>query len=403
MPVIKHNRLTDREVRNLRNPGLYADGGGLYLQITNQNAKSWMYRYPSGGKTREMGLGSLRDVTLADAREARNDARKLLRRGSDPIAQRKAEKEASRRANSVAVVEARTVEEVWREWSKELLLGETSYLHRSTCCRVAELHILPKFGLLPIRSITPLQLRDHLLSLKAKHKDVPRRVRDLLNRMFRYAANNDYVLINPVDRIDTKLVKPSTENYARLEPADAPAFMTRLREVDHMAARGAELVMLSGMRVSVVRNAKWDDFDLTGELWNIPKDTRGLKKLLEGTPLKHFRVPITERMRGVLDILATERRNSYILPGFYAGDRPINDGVLPAVCYPLVDYKITIHGFRSTFRDWAGEQVGLADWETCELAIGHKVGNKASRAYMRSDLLERRIPLMKAWDAYCCA
>jgi integrase len=378
-------------------PGLFGDGGGLWLQVTRGAAghvsRSWLFRYTVDGRRREMGLGSLITISLSEAREAALRCRKLVLAGSDPIEQRRVER-ATQMAASKRVV---TFDEAAAAYIAAHRGSWRSERHAQQWPATLRKYAAPVFGKLPVAQIdTPIVMR----ALEPVWKTAPKTAANVRQRVeaildwatvrgyrtgenpARWAGHLQYLLPAP-----SKLRK--VEHLAALPVAEVPAFITALRKVDGSTARAIEFAILAAARRGEVLGARWEEFDLKQGVWTVP--AARMKAGVE------HRVPLAARAIEIIKGQLAIRRNDLVFPG--KGDRPLwGDGVARQL--KAVGCDATLHGFRSSFRDWAGESTNFPR-EIAEAALAHSVGDAVEQAYRRGDALEKRRKLMDAWASYC--
>lgn len=387
-------RLTALKVTKLSKPGRYADGKGLYLQITKALVKSWIFRYERDGKERYMGLGAIHSVGLADAREEARKARALLSRGKDPLEARNAELMASKaeRAsnldfNSCAAEYIKSHQEAWKNDK-----------HRKQWEATLRTYASPHFGRLHVRRIdTPLILKALQPIWKTK-TETASRVRERIERVLSWAALRGYREgENPArwhGHLEELLPKPAKLKKVQHHPAlpyrQVGQFIADLRAQPGIGARALELTVLTACRTSEVLGAKWTEIDFKARVWVIPGE-----RMKNG---KEHRVPLVD---AVLDIL--KRLQGFdpvmVFPGAKE-DKTLSTMTMLAVLRRMIRGDLTVHGFRSTFRDWAAEMTEYPK-ELAELSLAHTIGNAVENAYRRSDLFERRRGLMEDWAAWC--
>lgn len=376
----------------LRTPGRHADGNGLYLFVTESKA-SWVFRYRDRrtSRQRDMGLGSAALLTLAEARAKALEARRMIANGHDPIDTRTAERDAlrARHANAktfgdcaLACIEAKRAE--WR-----------SEKHADQWRRTLE-HDASALWPLPVGSI---ELRHVLLALEpiwASKTETASRVRQRIEAVLDWATvrglrSGD----NPArwrGNLEAVLAKPSKSkkrgHHAAVPYVEAPAVLAAVRERTSISARLLELVVLSACRVNEAASARWSEFDLEAALWRIPAERMKSGRIHE-VPL----APALVRM-----LAALPRTSEFVFPGM--GKGPKQKPVVPDSARALLQREIgrteTVHGFRSSFRDWAAERTNYPR-EVAEAALAHVVADKVEAAYRRSTLLEKRRRLMTEW------
>jgi integrase len=373
-------------------PGRHGDGDGLYLQVRPSGSKSWVLRYQYQREKGWMGLGSARFVSLAEAREKAFEAHRQLRQGINPLEARTADK-AERRASeakrvSFAECAARFVADRGSEWR--------SAKHRRDWLGVFGRYAFPVFGDLPVAAIdTPLVLRV-LEPIWLDKAGTARKLRQRLEAVLDWArvrgyrdGENPARLGGHLDHLLPKRSKATTPHHAALPYADVPAFMAELRERDGIPARALEFLILTAARAGEVRGALWAEIDFQAKTWTVP-----------GSRMKggrEHRVPLSPR---ALELLSTlPRTDDLVFPDRKGGPMYAN-----AVYYVLREGlgrgEITVHGFRSTFRDWTEERTNYPR-EVAEQALAHSIGTAVERAYRRTDLFERRRQLMTEWASFC--
>jgi integrase len=367
--------------------GLHPDQRGLYLQVAASGARSWLFRYRFAGRIRHMGLGGLEKVPLPQARAEHKKWLTVLWAKLDPIAER--DRKAA--AEFVAGLKFETVAAEYiaiqlPSWRSE----KTSKGLQSALKRLA----YPTLGALPIAAITR---QDILATLQPIWLDIPKtafRLRALIAAIFDYAISKNYIEKNPADWRALKDALPrkgkitSVKHFAAMNYRDLPDFVAELREVQGVSARALEFLILTGTRTSEVRLARWAEFDLDKALWVIPSERRKKGGTLR-VPLCDRAVEIVRSMAGLHDdwVFSPRRRE------------PLSEAALLASLRRKSNSRETVHGFRSSFRDWVSEQTNFGR-DLAELAIGHVVGDQTERSYARSDQLEKRVTLMDAWARY---
>lgn len=377
-------KLTALKISRPLEPGMYPDGAGLYLQVTSAGAKSWIYRYQLAGKERQMGLGSLSGVTLADARRKAAEARSWRAEGLDPIQAR----DASRTAKSdmtfkqcavafLASHKAGWSEKNYEQWEQTL----KSYVY-------------PDFGDSPVREVDTNTVLKALEAIWTKYPVTASRVRGRVESVLDWAKVKGYRAgENPArwrGHLDQLLPNTSKvhkiEHHIALPYKDVPAFMAALRKREKSSTASAlEFCILTAMRTSEVLGAHPNEINVDDVVWIVPAER--MKKRRE------HRVPLVGR---ALEI-AKEASGKLLFPG--EGNGPLyEDAMLQLLRRMRV--HVTVHGFRSSFKDWAAECTNFDDWVS-EKALAHLVGDETRRAYQRGELLAKRRDLMTEWDAFC--
>jgi integrase len=378
------NRLSELKVRNAKKPGMYADGGGLYLQVHSAKARSWIYRYEAGGRQRYLGLGSIDTVTLAEARETALQARKLRLQGRDPLT----EKRAQRAATQAAV----TFSEAAEKYIAAHSAGWRSEIHSRQWNQSLADHVLPTLGSLPVHTIDTAHVLKVLEPLWNAKPETASRVRGRIEAILDWAKARGYRNgDNPAawrGHLDHLLPSRSkvraVEHHAALPYREIGAFLAELRERGSIAAAALELTILTAARSNEVIGAKWDE--VAGRVWTVPA-----ARMKAG---KEHRVPLSDAALAVLERMRAFRKDEHVVP------RPFTKNYLLGVVRSMGRADISVHGFRSSFRDWAAEQTAFPN-HVVEQALAHAIGDKVEAAYRRGDLFEKRRRLMDAWAAYC--
>lgn len=381
------HRLSDLRVRNAKKPGMFADGGGLYLQVRSAHAKSWVYRYEAKGQQRYMGLGSLDTVGLAEARELALEARKLRLRGKDPLT----EKRAQRAATEAESAKAMTFAEAADKYIASHASGWRSAIHTAQWTQSLADHVLPIVGALPVQAIDTALVMKVLEPIWNTKPETASRVRGRIEAVLDWARARGYRTgENPAKwRGHLAQLLPPRSKVQRVEHmpampyAEIGAFMVRLREQREVSAAALEFTILTAARSGEVIGAKWGEID--GRVWTVPAE-----RMKAG---KQHRVPLSDAAMAVLDRMRAIRKGDYIFP------RPFTKNYLLGVVRRM-GLEVSVHGFRSSFRDWCAEQTNYPR-EIAEAALGHVVGDKTEAAYRRGDALEKRARLMTAWAEYC--
>ena len=363
-------------------PGRHADGNGLYLFVQPSGTRSWIQRLLVRGRRRELGLGSVALVPLAEAREKALANRKLARQGGDPLAEkRRAEGIPTFAEAAMRVLEQKR--DGWRnpKHSREWL---------SSLSRFA----FPRIGKVPVSEVTSADVLEILTPVWHRKVATAKRVRQRLRAVLEWSVAMEYRLDNPCDRIGPVLgsQKDVTEHMQAVPHREAAAVIRKVRASRALpAARLAlEFLVLTAARWGEVRWAEWAEIDREGKVWTVP--ARRAK-----TNRRH-RVPLCERALEILKAAHALEGGAGPLVFTHGGGKPFHDGMLRRLLRRLGVAAVP-HGFRSTFRDWAGEETDHPR-EVIEAALAHVVRNRVEAAYARSDLFERRRTLMDDWARY---
>lgn len=389
----KARELSPLEVRRLTQAGRWSVGGvdGLALQVTESGARTWVLRVTVGGRQREMGLGSFPTVPLAEARERARAHRALVAAGTDPIAQRLAQKSAAaaerRSQQDFATVSAQYITRHERSWRNPK--------HGAQWTATLKTYAEPVIGSLLVRDITTAHVVQVLEPIWTTKTETATRVRSRVELVLDFAAARGLRDgPNPArwrGNLDAALPKASrvakVEHHAAVAVADVPAFFARLRTQAGIGARALEFAILTAARSGEVRGAVWKEFDLEAALWTVPA-----ARMKAG---REHRVPLSAAALALLKAQPKGGDDDLVFPGTRG---PLSDMSLTAVLRRM-KVEATVHGFRSTFRDWAAERTSYAS-EIAEMALAHAVGDKVEAAYRRGDLLQRRVALMEDWSRF---
>ncbi|MGE0623178.1 MAG: tyrosine-type recombinase/integrase [Pseudomonadales bacterium] len=379
-----NNKLTTLFVRNQSRSGRYGDGNGLYLQVS-LSGKSWIFRYMLKGRSREMGLGSVALVSLAQARQKAMDQRRLLLDGIDPIEHRRSKLSASH---------APTFAEASNAYIEAHKAGWKNTKHADQWQATLDRYVGPHIGRIPVDQITTDHVLGVLSPIWANKTETASRVRGRVESVLSWASAHGYRKgQNPAQwrgHLDQMLPKRSKVQRVKHHPAlrysDAPAFLAMLRSRRGIVARALELTILTAARTSEVTQATWGEFQISGDraVWTIPAERMKAQK--------EHRIPLVPACRNLLHNLPTI--GDYVFTGTRQG--PISKDAMRLLLRDMGFSQVTVHGFRSTFRDWCGEETAFPR-EVVEAALAHQLKDKAEAAYRRGDALERRRELMNAW------
>jgi integrase len=391
----KIERLSAIEVAKLKQPGYHADGAGLYLQVSPAGTKSWLLRFTLRGKAREMGLGPLHTVSLAEARQKARAARQQLLEGIDPLDAR----ETSRQAEALERGRSMTFDACAQAYVRLRSMKWRSAKHAAQWTSTLTTYASPVFGALPVAAIdAPLIVRV-LEPLWLDKPETASRLRGRIEAVLNYAVAAKWRPPgeNPARwRGHLEIMLPSrsrrVEHHAALPWREIGAFMADLRGREGISARALEYAILTAARSGEVRGATWAEIDMAAKLWTVPEG-----RMKAG---KEHRIPLSKQAVELLSALP--RVGDLVFPGSKM-EKPLSDMSLTAVLRRMERGDLTAHGFRSTFRDWAAESaVGHSfGREAAEHALAHKLPDKVEAAYRRSDLLDRRAGLMQGWADAC--
>lgn len=392
-------KLNALKIKSISTIGMTSDGGGLYLKTQNSKDgnslnKSWIYRWGAQGKNM-MGLGSLKDFSLAEARERASECRKMVAQGLNPRDERDKDKKALQQAKAstitfsaatkkyIAIHKASwTNEKHAQQWENTLEQYAEPIIGKLTCAEVTKEHVL--------KILTPIW------TTKA---ETARRVRTRIERVLGWAIAKGYRTTSNAatfkDNLEPLLPKVNQRQQVKHHNAmpydDIPNFIKSIKDDTSVSARALVFCILTATRTSETTDATWDEISLKKNIWIIPKSR--MKKGIE------HRVPLSTQAHERLSVM-----DSTVSKIVFHGQRTTK----PISNMTMLNYlkhregckKLTVHGFRSTFRDWAAEKAKFPR-EVCEQALAHSLKDQTEAAYQRGDYFEKRIELMQAWADYC--
>jgi integrase len=391
----KIERLTALSVSRAKKRGYLADGGGLYLQVSPSGAKSWVFRYRDGGRLREMGLGAVHTVSLADARERARDCRNLRLNDADPIADR----QAGRLKAKLDAACAMTFKQCAEAYIAAHQASWKNEKHASQWPSTLATYAYPIFGDLPVQSIDVGLVTKALEPIWNTKTETASRLRGRIESVLDWAAARGYRQgDNParwrghLDKLLPARAKvQKVQHHSALPYAEIGAFMSDLRDQEGTAALALEFLILTATRTNEVIGAKWAEIDLGAGLWTIPAE-----RMKAG---KEHRVPLSTPALAALAGLPRPDGTVHVFPGGKAG-KPLSNMAMLKLLDRMGRADLTVHGFRSTFRDWAAERTNFPR-EVAEQALAHSLPDKVEAAYRRGDLFEKRRHLMDAWGRIC--
>lgn len=391
------NRLSAIQVARLKVPGYYADGGNLVLQVAPSGSKSWIFRYTLDGKTREMGLGSVATFTLAEARERAAEQRKLLSDGKDPIAVRN-ELEVARRLAEANVI---TFDQAAAQYIEAHEPGWKNPKHIEQWRTTLKVYASPVIGELPVSLIDTAMVLRILKPIWNTKTETATRVRGRIEKVLDWSKAQGYRSgENPAawrGHLDKLLPAPKkvadVEHHAALPWQEIGAFMVKLREAPGLASLLVELIILTATRTSEALLARWSEFDEKERIWTIPAERMKAKK--------EHTVPLSDSVLSLLKRIQAEAGGSkegYLFPG--RKGKALSNMAGLALLKRMGRGDLTVHGFRSTFRDWCAEATDYPN-HVAEKALAHVIDDKTEAAYRRGELLAKRHALMHDWAVYC--
>lgn len=389
----KARELAPVEVKRLTTPGLYAVGGvaGLHLQVTKSGARSWILRATIGGKRRDLGLGGYPDVTLALAREKARDTREKIAQGIDPVAERQ-------RLRSAALAER--LRDMTFEKAAEAVVAKKQAearnpKHGKQWASTLETYAYPVLGPMSVADIELAHVKQVLEPIWQTKTETATRVRQRIEAVLSWASVHGHRSgENPArwkGNLDAVLPAPAkvakVEHHRAMPMDEMHDFMMALEKRKGIAPRCLAFVILTAVRSGEARAATWDEIDLAKKVWTIPAD-----RMKAG---QEHRVPLSAPAVELLESLPRFAGCNLIFPNTQG--RKLSDATLAAVLKRMkLHDKATVHGFRSTFRDWAAERTSTPH-HVAEMALAHTIKNHAEAAYRRGDLLAKRAKLMQQW------
>jgi integrase len=389
---------------------MHCDGGGLYLQVTvgvegKERRRSWLFRFattaveragnPALGRERQMGLGSYPDTKLKEARDKAADARKQRERGMDPIRAREAEKSAL----ALAGAKAMTFNECAAAYIQTHRAGWRNRKHAGQWEATLATYAHPVIGGMSVHAIDTTLVMKVLEPVWTAKPETASRLRGRLERVLDWAKARGYREgENParwrghLDKLLPALTKVrKVEHHAALPYRELPGFLAKLRQQEGVAARALEFSILTAARTGEILGATWDELDLAARLWTVPG-----ARMKAG---KEHRIPLSDAALDVLAALPRENGKPFVFVGARPGKALSRTAMLTQL-ERMGRSDLTVHGFRSSFRDWVSERTNFPS-ELAEMALAHVVAGKVEAAYRRGDMFDKRRGLMSAWAQFC--
>jgi integrase len=392
-------RLTALKVEKAKEPGMYPDGGGLYVRVTAEGTKQWVLRYMLNRRPRWMGLGPAALFSLQEAREKARDARRLRHEGIDPIDARRAERARQRLEEAKAV----TFKQCAEAYINAHRAGWRNDKHAAQWSATLSTYAYPKIGALPVQAIDTGLVLKVVEPIWTTKPETAGRLRGRLENILDFAKARGYRGgENParwrghLDKLLPALSKVrQVEHHAALPYAELPPFLSDVREQEGTSARALEFAILTAARTGEVLGARWSEIDLLEKTWTIPAERMKARR--------EHRVPLSPRALVILAEMQPARdgdtANAFVFPGGKP-DQPLSNMAFLMLLRRMGRADLTAHGFRSSFRDWAAERTSFPS-EVAEMALAHVVSSKVEAAYRRGDLVEKRRRLMDAWANFC--
>lgn len=384
MPT-KINRLTARSVASINTPGRHSDGAGLYLIVDKSGAKRWAFLFRQSGRLREMGLGGVNAVSLSDARSKAQVIRSQVTEGLDPIAERRKVAQAE---TNIPTFSAFAI-----DFLDSIESGFRNEKHRKQW-RMTLTDYAALIASTPVDEVTTDQVLAILSPIWLTKHETASRLRGRIERVLDAAkAKGLREGENPARwRGHLSLLlpkKPSLQrgHHAALPYKDAPDFFSKLKSNDSISSLGLQFLILTASRTSEVSQARWEELNLEAKVWSLPAE-----RMKAGRP---HRVPLSDVAMKIVQTMRAAKSGPFVFPG-QSPKKPLSNMAFSMLLRRMKRNDITVHGFRSTFRDWAAEQTDHSR-EVAEAALAHVVGDATERAYRRGDALEKRRALLADW------
>ena len=392
-------RLTALKVEKAKEPGMYADGGGLYLRVTPQGTKNWVLRYMLDRKSHWMGLGPLPLYGLGEARARALDARRKRHEGIDPIEARRALRAKLRLDSAKAITFKQCAESYIASHKAGWRNAKHTYQWSATLASYA----YPIIGALPVQAVDTALVLKVLEAIWTAKPETASRVRQRIENILDFAkvrgwrdGENPARWRGHLDHLlPARARVRAIKHHAALPYAELPAFVACLQERQAVAARALEFLILTAARTGEVIGARWNEIDLLDKTWTVPASRMKAHR--------EHRVPLSTRALTILDAMQSARQNdadnAYVFSGAKAGV-PLSNLAMIMLLRRMNRGELTVHGFRATFKTWASERSNFQN-EIIEASLAHVIGGKVKQAYMRGDLFEKRRRLVQQWATFC--
>ncbi len=389
------HKLKALAVEKLKEPGLYGDGGSLYLQITKAGVKSWLFRYMRNGKARGMGLGPTHTVTLAEARAKAHKCRAMLLDDVDPLDS----KEQKNQTRLLEESRVKTFEECALAYIDAHKAGWKNVKHTEQWANTLKTYAYPVIGSLSVAKVDVALVKQILEPIWTTKTETASRIRGRIESILDWATVHGYRTgENPArwrGHLDKLLPRQSKIAKVRHHPAlpyaEVSAFLKSLRAEEGIVPAALEFLILTATRTSEAIGATWDEIDLDAGIWTIPAD-----RMKAGRP---HRVPLCVPALAILARVKVFESGRYVFTGRQV-TKPLSNMAMLQLLKRMGRNDLTAHGFRSTFRDWAAECTNHPR-EVAEASLAHALKDKTEAAYQRGDFFEKRTRLMVDWANYC--
>ncbi len=380
---------------------LIGDGGGLYLQVSKTATASWLFRYMRNGKAKTMGLGGYPAVPLKSARLKAQEIRELLANGQDPLSLERALEEKKRLQTS----QTKTFEECAQEYIELQRPSWKNVKHAQQWTNTLTSYAFPVIGKLGIAQIHTEDIKKIVIPIWLTKNETASRLRGRIESIIDWATvqgwrtgDNPARLKGHFEHLVPKrLVTGEGKHHAALPYSEMPQFMQSLSLQEGMARWALEFTILTACRTTEVLEAQWHEFDFENNLWTIPAERMKAKR--------QHRVPLAHRTLDILQSIKPFSSETYVFPSVQKHKSTgqataMSNMAMSSVLRRMEVANVTVHGMRSTFRDWCGEKTNH-EFQVAEAALAHQLESKVAAAYARGDLYDKRFALMRDWAEYC--
>jgi integrase len=389
-------KLSAVKVARITKPGMYSDGGGLYLQVSTLGGRSWIFMYKTNGREREMGLGPLHTISLSEARQKAMECRKLRLEGIDPIDARRATRDQVR----LETAKAMTFKACAEKYIEAHGAGWRNAKHGDQWTNTLATYAYPVFGGMPVQAVDVGLITKVLEPIWTTKTETASRVRGRIESVLDWATARGYRRgDNPArwrghleNLLPARSKVQKVEHHAALAYGEIGGFMASLQGQDGVAAEALKFTILTAARTGETIGARREEINDDATVWTVPAKRMKVDK-------REHRVPLSPAARAIAKRMLESHKGEFLFPGGKM-KKPLSNMAMAALLDRMGRDDITVHGFRSTFRDWAAEMTNFPR-EVAEMALAHVVDDKVEAAYRRGDLFEKRRRLMEAWAAYC--
>lgn len=385
--MAKH-KLTAKKVEAAK-AGRHGDGEGLWLVVSPSDAKRWVYRFTISGKVSEVGLGAYPAISLESARRQAAKYREQHKSGINPVAAKRRKKIEEAEKPTFGAISDDILEAKRPEWRNQKHADQWKWSLEVACAQLR-----PK----PVDEIEVSDVLAVLKPLWLEKPETATRLRQRIEAVLNAAkakgfreGENPAMWRGHLEHLLPKRPKLSRDHHAAMDYRDVPDFIKRLRDEDYIASKALEFCIITAGRSGEIFGARWSEIDMTSKVWVIPA-----QRMKAG---REHRVPLSTRAIEILEALSSGKIGEFVFPS-PRGDKPLSHVSMQKVLSRLGVVGSTVHGFRSSFRDWAGHETAFPR-EICEQALAHRLGDAAELAYKRGDFLEKRRLLMEAWATHC--